>query len=239
MGLFDLPVPLFAWLDSWLSGALPPLAKICLWGALGAVVSMELYRWLSPQRRVARLKTDLRRAQDRLAAFDGEFDGAWPLITRMLGLAVRRIAAVLPATLAASLPLLALIVWLDTSYGRTFPEPGVHGASVEEPYLGLLVADPEPGRPRAEVIDDFGRVVAEVELRAPVPVVHKKRWWNVLIGNPAGYLDRTAPVDRIGLDLPRQQFLDAGPEWLRGWEFSFFAMTILVSLAFKTVRGIQ
>lgn len=240
MGLLDIPSPLFAWIDARLFGVLPPLLTICAWGIVGALVSMELYRMLSPQGRIAALKAKLVRAQERLSAYDGELGDAWPLIRRMLGLAFRRVGIVLPATLAASLPLLALIVWLDTSYGRAFPEPGQEGGvSVEEPYRGALVSNGGASPPKAEVRDDAGTLVAEVELGAPVPVVHKKRWWNVLIGNPAGYLDSAAPVDAIGIDLPRRHYLDSGPDWLRGWEAAFFAALILSSLGFKIARRIQ
>lgn len=240
MGLLDLPTPLFAWLDARLNGWLPPVAIICLWGILGALVSMELYRLLSPQARIRAIKARLARAQQRLSAYDGELDGAWPLIRRMLGLALRRVGVVLPATLAASLPLLALIVWLDTSYGRAFPEPGLYeGVAVEEPYRGTLVTNGDERPARAEVRDDSGALVAEVELPAPVPVVHKKRWWNVLIGNPNGYLDPDGPLDHIAIDLPRRQYLSSGPDWLRGWEVAFFGALILSSLAFKFARRIQ
>lgn len=240
MGVLDLPGPLFAWLDSHLGSVLPPVAMLVLWGLLGAVVSMELYRLLSPQGRIADLKRRLREAQRQLSGFDGEFDEAMPLIGRTLGLALRRIAVVLPATLAASLPVLALIIWVDSTYGRSFPAPGEPAPlSTEAPYHGQLKAEPQADRARAEVLDEHGTVVAEVEMKAPVPVVHKKRWWNVIIGNPAGYIDRSAPVEHITVALPRQEFLTAGPAWLRGWEMIFFAALVMSSFAVKAARRIQ
>ena len=41
MGIFDVPFPVFDWLDGALRGVLPPLAAIVFWGVLGAIVSME------------------------------------------------------------------------------------------------------------------------------------------------------------------------------------------------------
>lgn len=240
MGLLDLPGPLFAWLDAGLSAVLPPALTLAVWALLGAVLSMELYRLLSPQGRIAALKDELQVAQSRLSQFDGEFGEAMPLIGRTLSLAGRRILTVLPATLAASLPMLALIVWVDTTYGRSFPRPGEPApVAVQEPYSGQLLAAPDAERARAEVLDARGELVAEVEMKAPVPVVHKKRWWNVIIGNPAGYLDSNAPIDRIAVTLPRRDLLGAGPEWVRGWELIFFTALVVFSFAFKSARRIQ
>ena len=73
--------------------------------------------------------------------------------------------------------------------------------------------------------------------RAPVfrvvPVLHKKLWWNSLIGNPNGYLDDDHPVEAIYFELQSMEFLSFGPGWIRGWEFSYFVLLIIVSLVIK------
>jgi hypothetical protein len=239
MGLFDLPSPAFSWVDHWLTAFLPPLARLVLWAALGALVSMELYLLSSPQRRIRALKLMLQRAQRRAAEYDGEFREVWPLIGRTLSLASRRVAVVLPATLLASLPLLAFVVWLEGAYGGAFPEPG---EPVEVTVLGAYEArwihQAAGERHRAEVRDHRGDPVLEIAIAAPAPVVHKRHWWSVLIGNPAGYLPDDAPVDRIEMKLPRQHFLPVGPTWLRGWEAVFFPALLVFALIFKAVRRI-
>lgn len=239
MGLLDLPAALFTWLDQFL-GLLPPAIRLLLWAAVAALASMELYRLLSPQQRVAELKLALEGAQRGLAAYDGPFEGAWTLIRRMLGLALRRVIIVLPATLAASLPLLLLIIWLDTAYNRTFPPAGQAVAvKVAGDYNGQWVDPDGATPPRARVLSDNGGTVADVPVGAPISVLHKHQWWNALIGNPAGYLEDSAPFDRIEIDLPRQEFLSVGPAWLRGWETIFFPALILIALGFKVTRRIQ
>ena len=69
----------------------------------------------------------------------------------------------------------------------------------------------------------------------PVSVVHQRRWWNALIGNPAGYLPSPGDVDVVELDLPQPEFLPLGPEWLRGWMPLFFAIVLAFSLLLKFV----
>jgi hypothetical protein len=237
MGLLDLPSPVLSWIDERLTGLLPTTAALLLWAAVGAFLSMELYRLTSPQKRMTVIRRALDRTRSYVAHFDGPFEEAWPHIRHMLSLALRRVVMVLPATILASLPLLVVIVWLDSRYGDAFPSPG-EPVSVTAPggFQGHWV-DGAP--PRAQVVDAKGAAVADVPVAAPAPVIHKRRWWNTLVGNPAGYLPDGAPVDRIDIALPRQQFLAIGPRWMRGWEVTFFTALFIFALTLKTVRRIE
>jgi hypothetical protein len=240
MGLLDLPAPLFSWLDAVLTMIAPPFARLLLWAAAGALISMELYRLVSPQERIATVKSALEQVRRTVNDFDGPFEEAWPHIRHMLWLAVRRVLLVLPATLLASLPLLVVIVWLDTHYGGMFPPPGASAAvHVGEGFQGRWIDEGNGSPPRAEVLDPVGARIAEVPMAAPVSVVHKRQWWNALIGNPAGYLSDETPLDRIEIALPRQQLISFGPDWLRGWEPVFFVALLAFALALKTVRRIE
>ncbi|MGK9165124.1 hypothetical protein KXR53_02445 [Inquilinus limosus] len=240
MGLFGLPSPLFAWVDKWLGAVLPPAPRLVLWAAFGAILSMELYRLLSPQRRITALKGELEDAKRRLSGHDGDLDDAWPLIGRMLSLALRRVGVVFPATIMASLPLLAVIIWIDSAYGRAFPRSGEPmSVEVGEPYVGRWIGSVAAGPPRVQILNADGGVLADIAVNAPIPVLHKQHWWNLLVGNPAGYLDDASPVELVRLDFPRQEVLSLGPPWMRGWEFVFFLALIGFTLTFKHLRRIE
>ncbi|MEG6509381.1 hypothetical protein V6C03_10400 [Methyloligella sp. 2.7D] len=239
MGLFDLPSPVFDYVDGALLGTLAPALRIVIWAALGALLSMELYRVLSPQAKAKALKLELREAQQKVASFDGEFEDAWPLIKRMLGLAFKRIFLIFPSTLIASLPLLFLVVWLDSSYGHRFPEFG-EPASVEAPapFEGKWIDRGEDGTPRAQVLDK-GKVVVDTPLKAAIPVVHKWHWWNLLLGNRAGYLTGDAPIEQISIGLPQRDIFTTGPDWVRGWAPAFFLAVLLFAMTLKWIRRIE
>jgi hypothetical protein len=241
MGLFDLPAPLFSIPTALLSGLLPPAVLILLWGIAGAVIGVELYRLLSPQQRLAVLKTDLRTAQQRLNGYDGDLDGAWPLMRRLLHLAFARFALVLPAAILSSLPLLSLIVWLDTVYGYTFPAAGqsveatTPSAGFQAHWRGTVGED----LPHVIVTDQAGQTVADVAVGAPVDRIEKRHWWNLLFGSPAGYLPENAAIDRVDLALPRRELIGVGPYWLRGWEPMFFAALLLCAIPLSLFRRVQ
>ena len=240
MGLLDLPAPLFAWLDGALGGVMPATARLVLWGIAAAILSMALYRALSSQERITLIKAKAIEARRALDAYDGEFAGAWPLIREMLRLALRQIGLVIGPAVAASVPVLCLIIWLSTAYGHSFPAPGseVDIRTVPQELQARWVDEADSSRepaatPHVVVADEAGRIVGDFALAAPVPTLHKRVWWNALLGNPAGYLPEAASLDRIEIGLPRREYVPFGPSWLRGWEVLFFAVLIAGSVAMK------
>lgn len=244
MGIFDLPAPLFAWIDQALGGVVSPSLRLVLWGLLGAVLSMGLYWLFSPQGKLNDIKTRALKARNDLNAFDGEFAEAWPLMRSMLGLSLKQLGMTTMPALLASLPVLALIVWLGTAYGYGVPDKGEIGVrATPEMAVAGEIRTPEnasPGNPpRLVVTDPGGEVVSDISLDAAVPTIHKKRWWNSLIGNPLGYLPEEGEIDAITFDLPEKDYLGFGPSWLRPWYVLFFTILVLGSLAIKMFGRIE
>lgn len=241
MGLLDLPAPLFTWLDGLLAAGLATTARLVFWGATAGLVSMLLYKAVSPQARIADERRRIRQARRALDEFDGEFADAGPLISGLLRLALAQVGRVAWPAVLASLPLLALLVWLSTAYGHAYPGPGATPELAVSP--SQLSASWVPGTrtapPRVTVRGPDRSAVVDVPLAAPVPVLHKRRWWNALLGNPAGYLPDTAAVDSIRIGLPRITYLPVGPEWARGWELVFFGSLLVVSLLVKRAFRIE
>jgi hypothetical protein len=94
-------------------------------------------------------------------------------------------------------------------------------------------AEARAGVPRIVLADGAGRVVGEIAMTAPVPVIHKREWWNVLFGNPVGYLPDASPLERVDVELPGREYLGFGPSWLRSWEFVYFVVLLACSIAIK------
>ncbi|MPZ56005.1 MAG: hypothetical protein GEU91_05775 [Rhizobiales bacterium] len=240
MGLLDLPSWVFSWTDATLAGLLPAGARIVLWGSVGAVVSLGLYWLVSPQQRMARIaaaERGLKRTMwDENAAIDEGFAAARELVR----LALARLGLVLVPVLIAALPVLSLAAWLHTQYGFALPPPGQVASVKAEPHTAQVrwvAAGAAPAR--VEVLDGQGFILQSVPVLVPVPIIHKRAWWNVLIGNPLGYLPNDSPVDGIEIGLPKQQYLSVGPDWIRGWEALFFAALLAGSLLLKSVLRIR
>jgi hypothetical protein len=241
-GLIDVPAPVFAWIDGVLGQVLPPLGRLTFWAVAAAAVSMTLYRFLSPQKRVARLKDEAAAARAELARYEGELRGMWPHAGRALALAGEQLRLALGPALVASLPVLALMVWLSTPYGHGLPPAGtiVAIAALRGDATAIERAVTWPGAgERLALRDPSGRQLLTLPLPEPVPLIHQRQWWNSLVANPAGYLADDATVDRVVVDLPRRSYLWFGPAWLRGWEAIFLSGLVLASLAIQLAFRIK
>jgi hypothetical protein len=240
--LFDLPAPLFAILDNGFGAVAPPVIRLVLWGLIGAVISMGAYWLLSPQGRIAEAKASALEARRELDAYDGELSGAWPLMRCMLRAALRQLGLVTAPAVLASLPVIAMLAWLSTAYGYALPAGeapvGVH--TVPEGFQARLAPSHLPAAEHQIVVtDQEGRVIERIPMAAPVSTIHKRQWWNALIGNPAGYLPDQAVLERVELDLPERQYLSVGPTWLRAWYVVFFTSLLVGSLAIKVAARIE
>lgn len=245
MGIFDAPAPLLEWLDSQMGSVVPAGIRIVLWGVLGGLVSMLVYRAISAQERVARAKLELAEARRDLDSYDGELSGAWPLMKRLLGLAFAQVGRVGWAAFIASLPLLCMLVWISTAFGYRYPDDGTV-PDIETRPAGYQAVWNEPGEtdaddssPRIVVRDDTRSVVVDIALAEPVPVLHKRKWWNILIANPAGYLPQEGALNSINISLPRKEYLPFGFNWMRGWETAFFIPLLAASIALKVLIRIE
>ncbi len=232
-GLLDLPAPLFNGFDAALAIALPPIARLVVWALIGAAGSMLLYYLLTPQRRIGEAKQEAADARRRLNTFDGAFADAGPLIRDQFKTSFRHIGLVLPGTLLASLPVLCMLVWLETAFGHAYPPPNQAPAIITQPASvpTRWVEPGEPGvPPQVQVLDSGNDVIAAFELHVPVSIIHERQWWNWLIGNPVGYLRDEGPVNQIHIELPSKRYLAFGPPWIQSWLAVFLPVLVITSL---------
>jgi hypothetical protein len=235
MGLLDLPAPFFDFVDRSLLGALPPLARLILWAIAGAAASLTLYRLLSPQRRIAEAKAVALSARRRLNAHDGDLESALPLMRQSLKAAVRHVGLVFPAALVASVPVLALLVWLDAAYGYQLPQDQQAPAVSVEPATYSGQWQPNGS---IEVRDQGGAQVVRLTLAQPITQIGKRQWWNTIIGNPAGYLPEQGPIESVTIALPERQYLPIGPQWLRSWLTVALTALVIASLLIMRIARI-
>jgi hypothetical protein len=227
-----------SWIDG-LMGWLPSPLRLVVWALLAAAVSMALYRLTSPQTALQQIRQRRIEVQQRLNAYDGPMAEAMPLLGASLRLALVQLLRVLWPTAVAALPLVVLILWLDMTYGYQFPAPGSEVAVRTYPPAAQARLQnfhddgADQGDQWVVIVEESTRPEQDIAIPAPVPAIAKHHWWNVLIGNPAGYLPAESAVDLITLDLPYREHLSIGPGWLRTWHVAFFAAMFAASLAIK------
>jgi len=257
MGLFDLPAPLFGSIDGVLASFMPPVLRLVCWGILAGWISMILYRLFSNQEKIGELKTLQKSQQKEIAAFDGEFAELIPLIRQTLALGLKQLGFALGPALLATVPVLFIIIWVAGEFGHVTPAAGSQVRISVEPANSdiqwsstldisrdetsssagdWLVNWPAQGQilTMSEGLKGEGRqTLLVLPLEHLIPVIHKKKWWNLLMANPLGYLPQDGTTDVVHIELPATVVIGAGPLWMRGWMFSFFSAFLLSSIGFK------
>lgn len=253
LGLFDLPGPLLTFWDQLISGFTPAWARILLLSLVSSGLSMGLYAWVSPQKKLKNISQNARQARNALIGYDGEFDGLLPLVKEALAHSLKHLGLIFLPALLASLPLISILVWLSNHFDAVPPKPGetvclaVHPDDrAKDLKFSPAVTWKEdqpclywPGKQPVEIQDAEERLLVKLDADVTVGVVHKEVWWNKLISNPVGYLPDDAPIEMITVDLKTFEMLSFGPEWMRGWPTLFFVPLLVFSIAIKIIFRIE
>ena len=235
--------------DGWLGGLFPFVFRLMMWGALAGTLSILIYAKLSPQASIKRLKKKIRGLQREMLGLDLEFADFLRLSKENLKTSLKLFAAVLGPGLVSVLPVLLLAIWIHTclAYDPPPTSDDLIATSIDGDIdlrlamnddLDKLTQDEifhrDPiGSQTIVVMADDKVVYSGDPLSPPTHVVHKRRWWSVLLDNPAGYVVEDAPVDSIRLNVSRKQAVKWGPNWTRGWEFTFFVFVFIAALGIK------
>jgi hypothetical protein len=253
VGLLDLPAPLFNAIDGTLALALPAVVRLALWGVFAGWLTMLVYRRLSNQEKIGRLKAEQKVQQKQIAEFDGELSDLMPLVGQALGTGFRQLGLSLGPALLSAVPVLFLIVWVAGTFAYELPKAGDTIAVTTEPAAAPIEWQPAgsarasadgwllawPGADESVRITSNGDDLLRLPLEEAVPVIHQRQWWNLLMSNPIGYLPAGSIPSAIHLQLPERSYLGFGADWMRGWMFSFFVTFLVASVAFKFLLKID
>jgi hypothetical protein len=241
--------PALNMVDRWLASLLPFAVRLSTWGALAGILSITIYAKLSPQASIVKLKKKTRSLQHQMLSLDLKFADFLRLSKENLKTSLRLFSTVLGPGLVSVLPVLLLAVWIHTCLAYEAPDASddlvvkaakgnvdlrllsynnvdeisrdaIHGHNLASPGTIVVMADDKV-------------IYSGNPLSPPTPVIHKKRWWSVLLDSPAGYVVEDAPVDSIRLNLFKKQAVKWMPKWAAGWECPFFVFVFLTALGIK------
>jgi len=247
MGFFDILSPLFTGIETYCLSWIPAWARVALYGLGSGITTMLLYAKFSNQDALTQGKQASKETLSRLRELDPEADFSVALATMRKAIAEplkqAKIAAI-PA-LWASLPLVFVLVWLDNSYSYQAPSAGSKIQALTEPFVPLQEGNgvhraegqtysltwPESGQ--IELKELTGDLIISIPSSTQVPLIHKREWWNIIIGNPAGYIGESAPIISVAFTIPSRELIDFGPHWLRSWVVFYFAALMATAVAIK------
>jgi hypothetical protein len=124
-------------LAAWLA---EPLWRVVAWAVLSAGLSMAIYFFISPQKKIVGLKEEQKSARQLLLKHDGDFDELKKLIGADLALTLRQLKHMLFPFLLSLAPLFVLMIPLAEIYNQALTDMGpswTHG--FEFWYVATLV----------------------------------------------------------------------------------------------------
>ena len=92
--------------------AVTPTIVLCACGAANGVLSILIYKFVSPQERIAHVLTASAQLQAQIKCYDGDLAGMIRLSWKNVVLACRRVWLAFIPSLLAGLPVLASMAWL-------------------------------------------------------------------------------------------------------------------------------
>jgi hypothetical protein len=96
---------------------LPAAARLILYGLLVGILAMLIYRWISPQKKLAALKVQIVEARRAMRSYTGtDAREMLRLSGRSIAPALRQLLLVLVPTLIAAAPVLLIMYWLGSAY---------------------------------------------------------------------------------------------------------------------------
>lgn len=247
MGLLEMPGVLLGGIDALLPRAIPDALRVLAWGALAGVAGMALYRWVSPQQRLAAVRAELAVAQRALMDYDGDLSGLWPRLRRQFALALRQLLLTLGPSLLAGLPVILMWTWMMQRFDHVPPQAGEPVAVRVEPvqpglrWMPLSLQPDAQGRvqltwpaPGAslQLQDEHGRELARIDATTP-PLLLQPGSLDWLFGRGQARLTVGGALQAVQVELVPRRFLPGLPGWLAGWETLYIAATIAASLFFR------
>jgi hypothetical protein len=176
-----------------------------------------------------------------------------PMVRKAFRLGFRQLGLSIGPALLATVPVLFIVAWVAVTFVFTPPAPSdAVAVSAEPDPNGLRWSENAKATTNGDgwtiYWPDDGESLSLIRNGDPLlrlssedlnSLIHKRRWWNWLLANPAGYLPDDLSTDMVRVDLPQRQYLGFGPSWMRGWAFLFFGTFLATSLAFKLVLKID
>lgn len=246
MGFFDLLNPVFAVIDSYALGWAPAWLIVSIYGLVSGVITMLVYARVSNQEALSRGKIESKEALAEMKALDpdAEPDVVMATMKRAISAPLNQAKNSLLPALAASVPLIFIMVWISQTYSYDTPEAGSLIPVQVNPDTSLLESNGIqavedgyqmvwPSSGELELMDEGGAIVAAIPSSLSIGILHKHQWWNALFSNPAGYLDDSSPVDSVTLSLPNIELVGFGPDWLRTWWFFYFLVLMSAAIGIK------
>ena len=118
MPFFESLYPFLDFLDQILLGLIPRFLAFCLWGLVAGLLTMGLYVFLSPQKKLSKTKEEIKVFNAKLKQHHEDFREVLNLVSQNFFLSLKSLGLVLFPSAVSVLPALIIGLWLHASFSN-------------------------------------------------------------------------------------------------------------------------
>lgn len=254
--MINILFPIFDKIDYWLSLFLPFTIQNLVWGIIAGTFAFIIYWLLSNQDSISNIKNDMKDLRKKM--FDSSLEDKAEynsLAKKNLSLSFKLLGKIiLPATLSI-LPVVIIAIWYDMNHSFFIPFekekvtvsslPNNIDIDVEPFELSSKDIDGNtfvyPVHPLDEIsfyINNIS-IYSDVLFSKPIPYITKKKWWNLFLSSPIGYLSDETNIEVLIFNYPEKVVFNKMPKIINGWELLFFVGIFITALPLRIIFKVQ
>jgi hypothetical protein len=248
--------PIFDIIDSWFGAFLTFPIKNLIWGILAGSLAFIIYWISSNQIAISEIKNEMKILRAKM--FDSSLEDKSEynsLAKKNLSLSFKLLGKILLPAVISITPVIIIALWYDMNHSYYVPLDGEKVNVSTYPTLSEL--DIEPFELTSKDIEGntflhltFNYIELSIysnniliysgtPFKKPIPYITKKNWWNLLLGNPIGYIDDNANFEAIIFDYPEKILFSKLPKIINGWELLFFVGIFISTIPLRLIFKVQ
>ena len=245
LGLFEWLNPVFGLVDS-VVGFLPDNGRIFVLGLIGGLVSMYIFKLVSPQDKLKALAEETKALSARISSGEA---GAGALFKTHMKASMKRLALAIPGTLVSALPLLFIMGYLHAEYTLDpVRDKELMAVLIDDPdqiqveggqklAAGWVVVWPDEGE-TVTINNEAGDPVFVIRHDTKPGLVSQSGILTFIFGAQAGSLADDAGVEDFYLETSNQALLLEALRFPFQWLIAFMLGAMISSLTLKSVLRI-
>ena len=254
--MINIIFPIFDKIDYWISLLLPFVIQNLFWGIIAGTFAFIIYWLLSDQDCISNIKNDMKDLRKKM--FDSSLEDKAEynsLAKKNLSLSFKLLGKILlPATLSI-LPVVIIAIWYDMNHSFIIPfeQDKVAVSSLPiaidfnvEPYEissndidGNTFIYPVHPLDKISFFNKNGLIYSDAPFSKPIPYITKRKWWNLILGSPIGYLYDEANIEVLIFDYPEKVVFNKIPKIINGWELLFFLGIFITALPLRIIFKVK
>lgn len=254
--MVNILFPIFDKIDGWTSNFLPFPLQNLLWGIVSGIFAFIIYLLFSNQSSISELKNKMKALRKKM--FDSSLDDKSEynsLAKQNLSLSFKLLSKIMLPALLSVIPVIIIAIWYDMNHSFIIPffddrvpisaTPLSSTLDIQPNNLseidnkGDLYIRPKNINDEISIFNNEVLIYSGKLFSKPIPFIIKKKWWNILLSSPVGYITDDSQIEVISINYPEKIIFNKMPHIINGWELFFFIGIFISALPLRIIFKVQ